>query len=311
MPIGIDPKVDYAFKLVFGNPKHTAVTIHFLNAVLDFPEPITAVTILNPIRDREHAEDKLAILDILAADGQGRRYNVEMQTTLPADLAKRLTYYNCLNFVEQLKAGETYDRLRPAISICVLNRVMYATAPEYHLSFRLRCDQQPQLTLNDDLTYHLLELPKFDPTDNNVRRGPLEKWLYFLKNAAQLEAEELAERLTDDEFREAAGVLKMISETPEEREFYESRRKVYHDVNYWIATAHAEGKEEGHAEGKEEGHAEGKEEGRKEGAVDKIQLLQELCGEEVGSTADLMAKEPDELDKLFADLQQRLRSRGD
>ena len=28
MPLGIDPKVDFAFKMVFGNPKHTNVTIH-------------------------------------------------------------------------------------------------------------------------------------------------------------------------------------------------------------------------------------------------------------------------------------------
>jgi hypothetical protein len=35
MPLGIDPKVDFAFKLVFGSPDHTRVTIHFLNAVLN------------------------------------------------------------------------------------------------------------------------------------------------------------------------------------------------------------------------------------------------------------------------------------
>ena len=46
MPLGIDPKVDFAFKMVFGNPKHTRVTIHFLNAVLTLPEPITWVEIL-------------------------------------------------------------------------------------------------------------------------------------------------------------------------------------------------------------------------------------------------------------------------
>jgi len=50
MPLGIDPKVDFAFKLVFGSPDHTRVTIHFLNAVLNLPQPITEVEILNPKR---------------------------------------------------------------------------------------------------------------------------------------------------------------------------------------------------------------------------------------------------------------------
>jgi len=41
MPLGIDPKVDFAFKLVFGSPDHTRIAIHFLNAVLNLPQPIT------------------------------------------------------------------------------------------------------------------------------------------------------------------------------------------------------------------------------------------------------------------------------
>ncbi len=49
MPIGIDPKVDFAFKLVFGSPEHTNITTHFLNAVLQGGWPITEVEILNPI----------------------------------------------------------------------------------------------------------------------------------------------------------------------------------------------------------------------------------------------------------------------
>jgi predicted transposase/invertase (TIGR01784 family) len=75
-PLGIDPKVDFAFKLVFGNPDHTAVTIHFLNAVLGFARPITSVEILNPIQGQDRSEDKLVVLDVLAADAKGRRFNI-------------------------------------------------------------------------------------------------------------------------------------------------------------------------------------------------------------------------------------------
>lgn len=35
MAIGISPTVDFAFKLMLGNPDHTGVTVHFLNAVLE------------------------------------------------------------------------------------------------------------------------------------------------------------------------------------------------------------------------------------------------------------------------------------
>ena len=97
MPLGIDPKVDFAFKLMLGSPEHPAVTIHFLNAILRLPSTVTEVEILNPIQGKDRSEDKLVILDILARDQQGRRFNVEMQTTLPTALPRRLLYYNCLN----------------------------------------------------------------------------------------------------------------------------------------------------------------------------------------------------------------------
>lgn len=32
MMLKIDPKVDFAFKMMLGHPEHPAVTIHFLNA---------------------------------------------------------------------------------------------------------------------------------------------------------------------------------------------------------------------------------------------------------------------------------------
>jgi len=143
------------------------------------------------------------VLDVLAADRAGHRFNIEMQTTLPPDLPKRLTYYNCLNYIRQLSAGEPYYQLRPAISICVLDRVLFSEAAEYHLSFRLRCDQR-DLIFNEDLVFHTLELPKYEVGSHNVEAlAPLEKWLYFLKHAEELESNELAEQLVDDEFREA------------------------------------------------------------------------------------------------------------
>ena len=105
MPLGIDPKVDFAFKMVFGNPEHTEITIHFLNAVLSPLHPIEWVEILNPIQGKDRSEDKLVVLDVLARDTASRLFNIEMQTTLPTDLPKRLTYYNCLNYVRQIQEG--------------------------------------------------------------------------------------------------------------------------------------------------------------------------------------------------------------
>jgi len=62
MKLGIDPKVDYVFKRIFGDPRNADILIHLLNAILKLPEPIVAVEILNPFNDKDFAEDKLTVL---------------------------------------------------------------------------------------------------------------------------------------------------------------------------------------------------------------------------------------------------------
>lgn len=177
----------------------------------------------------------------------------------------------------------------------MLNRVLFAEAEEFHLSFRLRCDQR-ELVFSEDLVFHLLELPKYRPGDDNVKQLlPLEKWLYFLKHAEHLEVDELAEQLVDDEFREAAGVLEMISKSPEDRQFYEARMKFLQDEQARLIAAREEGREEGAAQGT---------------LVGKIQMLQEIVGETVVSTPELLKRNAEELCKLLAELQEQLRTRG-
>jgi hypothetical protein len=43
MAIGISPLVDFAFKLMLGNPEHSGITIHFLNSILVGQPRITQV----------------------------------------------------------------------------------------------------------------------------------------------------------------------------------------------------------------------------------------------------------------------------
>jgi predicted transposase/invertase (TIGR01784 family) len=137
MALGIDPTVDFAFKKTFGSPEHPAVTIHFLNSVLGGLPQIRFVEIVDPILGQVTDDDKLAILDIKARDDQGRRLNIEMQTATQAGLRQRLTYYAASLYLEQLHSGEAYHELRPAISICVLDAILFPSVPDLHLDFRL------------------------------------------------------------------------------------------------------------------------------------------------------------------------------
>ena len=157
--IEIDPTVDFVCKMLLGNPAHSRLTIHFLNAVLRMESPIVEVEYLNPFVMQEFEMDKLAILDILASDDQGRRLNIEVQRTNPGGLPERLVYYASTQLVEQIQEGEGYHLLRPSIGICLLNAKLFPNLADYHQQFRLRTNTGLELT--NCLEIHTLELPKY------------------------------------------------------------------------------------------------------------------------------------------------------
>ncbi len=73
MILGVDPKVDYAFKHLFGREASRPILIAVLNSVLRPPpgEEIRELELLNPFNPKEALDDKLSILDIKArSNGQ-------------------------------------------------------------------------------------------------------------------------------------------------------------------------------------------------------------------------------------------------
>ena len=100
MAVGIDPKVDYAFKWLFGRESSTGILIDLLHAVLSPPpeEQIVEIRVLNPFSEKMALDDKLAVLDIKARDQRGRRENWPRRWTAgstPCGTPRRWTQPSC------------------------------------------------------------------------------------------------------------------------------------------------------------------------------------------------------------------------
>ena len=311
MAIGIFPTVDFAFKLLFGSPEHTRVTIHFLNALLGQQIRILSLTIQNPFLGKDYEDDKLSVLDIRAMDAHGRVFLIEMQTTLPAGMAQRLTYYTASVYAEQLNEGDPYISLRPAVSICVLTKPMFPDVSDLHLQFELRTSSG--LLLTDNLQIHLLQLSNLDIDVHNVRQATLlQQWAFFLLNAHRLTPEEVRDIFPDTEFSEAAGVLEMISKSPEQKMVYESRLKFQRDEAARLDLAREEALREGRVEGRVEGFREGEAKGVARGELlGQIKLLKQLLNVAEPDANDLLDYDQAQLSEVVEDLQRRLRIRGD
>ena len=85
-----------------------------------------------------------------------------------------------------MSEGDDYTLLRPSISICVLDAIMFSALPEIHSDFRLR-SRNGIADLTDGLQIHLLELPKYSPpNDDRAITDPVESWLYFFRCASEM-----------------------------------------------------------------------------------------------------------------------------
>lgn len=302
MRLGIKPTVDFAFKKIFGSRENTPILLGLLNAILQLAEPIVQVEILNPFSYQEFEEDKLIVLDIRARDTSGRWLNIEMQVSIFPGLLQRLAYYACSLYVGQLGAGQNYVALRPAVSICLLNRVLLPDVPFPHHRFRL-ADPERKRTIPSAIEVHTVEFTKYNLDEETIGSATaIEQWAFFFLLADRYEAERLREILPAVEFQRAIAVVETIAAKTEDRLMYDQREKAQRDHQWQLDGAREEGLQLGLQRGRQEGLELGT-------IVGQIQLLQQMLGEAPIATSSLLERPTDELAMLLGDLQQRLRSR--
>jgi predicted transposase/invertase (TIGR01784 family) len=251
MILGVTPTVDHDFKHLFGRDSTRPILINLLDSVLN-PAPahrIQDLELLNPFNPKEALDDKLSILDIKARDQSGRQFNIEMQMLAFRYYEKRILYYASRLHQQQLHEGDDYLKLQPTISISFLDHVLFARLLDHHLRFRL-LEERHHFAFTGDLELHILELPKFAKPESALVTE-LDIWLYFLRHAEKMDTDALPAALEQRPLmRRAMEELKMLTQTDQERERYEARRKAQLDFNTGLKIARMEGREEGRVEEK-------------------------------------------------------------
>jgi predicted transposase/invertase (TIGR01784 family) len=216
---------------------------------------------------------------------------------------KRILYYGCKLHQQQLHEGDDYLELKPTISISFLNHVLFPETPAYHLRFLLR-DREHELLLTDNLEFHLLELPKFNKTVDELVTV-LDLWLYFLRHGETMDREKLPPVIANNPLLVRAWEeLKMLAQNDLELERYEARRKAQLDYITGLKVARLEGIEEGEIIGRQEGEKIGRQEGEKIGQVlGKIHLCERLLQRPETPAEHLASMTLEELTRLAEELQ--------
>lgn len=197
-----------------------------------------------------------AILDILAEDGCGRLYNLEIQRADTIDHARRTRFYGAMIDSEYLEKGKTYADLSDVYVIYVsetdlwkAGHVVYPVEKYFGNTGLKYEDGQHILYVNaavDDGSETAKLMKYFKTADpNDMTHGDLSKRIHFLKC-------------------EEGGYQEMC----------EVSERIYR-----------EGIEEGKAKGRAEGRAEGKAEGKLESQKETAKSLAEI-----GMTMEDIAK---------------------
>ncbi|MBL8618786.1 MAG: Rpn family recombination-promoting nuclease/putative transposase, partial [Deltaproteobacteria bacterium] len=185
-PIGVSPRVDIVFRKLFGEPEGGAALLALLNAVLQWPAPLTRLVRMPDALLPEQPDNKVVIIDVLAVDDEGRAYQVEMQATAERDFAARALYGAAGLVRSRLQAGADYSEMRPCISVWLCDQDVLPPSPgadgqpRSRRCFRLSDGQDPR-PLTDLMQLHVVELSRLRRTKG--RAGPVQGpdlWLHFL-----------------------------------------------------------------------------------------------------------------------------------
>ena len=266
----INPRIDIAFKKIFGSEENKDLLISLINSIVSEEDQVRIVTLLNPYNPKSFKEDKLSILDIKAIGQNGKRFNIEIQITDEADYDKRALYYWAKLYTEQLKTGDDYSNLNKAIGIHILNFTSILETEKYHNVFHIR-EKESGFLYFKDLELHTIELNKFIKSSDqqwsdisSKIKTSLDMWSAFLMRHHLLNKDNLPKELNNNSLKKALDVIDVMNFSSEERESYEEHLR-------WFmieASTLKKAEEKGEARGVEKGKAIGKAEGLAEGMIE-------------------------------------------
>jgi predicted transposase/invertase (TIGR01784 family) len=191
--------------------------------------------------------------------------------------------------VGQIERGEDYPRLNQVIFIGILDFAAF-TGTDY-LTRHLILNTRTQVQELKDLEFTFIELPKFTKDEAELETL-LEKWIYFIKHASDLE---MVPASADHAALQAAyDIANTFGWSRNELEVYEYWSMRVQDERGAIEFAEERGMRHGLQRGRQEGEVVGLQRGRQEGEVVGLQRGKEETarkmlakGYDVAEVADL------------------------
>jgi len=183
----IDPKIDFAFKKIFGSSDSKDILINFLNAILYEAQPlIEDLEIIDSPPENPTLGAQETRLDVKATINGDRIALVEIQLINVPSFGNRVLYNAAKSYSQQLTGKDRYERLKTVISLKIADFEMFENQPEFMSRFVFQEKEQQFECPDTAIELVFIELPKFSK-ELVALETTADQWIYFLKNTSDLE----------------------------------------------------------------------------------------------------------------------------
>lgn len=175
---------DMTFKRIFRSEEDKGLLVAFLNTLFEGKRTITDITYRNveaqhPLLDNGRG----CVFDILCTDENDDIYLIEMQYIAQNFIHKRMLYYMCCLYVNEVKRGDhSFERVKEVLAICItyfpLEDEKFKTEYEF-------IDNTDLTRKYEDFKLIFLQIPRISDTFEKCNTN-IEKWLYVMKNIHSL-----------------------------------------------------------------------------------------------------------------------------
>ena len=276
----IDPRVDWAFKRIFGSEDTKECLITFLNGLFEDELVIKDVTFAKTEKLGLRPDDRGVVFDVYCVTNEGKHVIVEMQKKEQEYFADRALYYTARAIVQQGVRGIWDYHLAPVYTVCFMDFVSDSPVLNKFRTDLVLTDLQTRQRVSDRMRIVYLQLPLFDKHTEAECMDIFDCWIYIVKNMNMFEQMPFSEKYPV--FRKLAEIGDLRKLSREELELYDEDIKNMRDIYATRKFDEKKGMEIGMAKGRAEGRAEGME---KEKLATARRLLSMGLSEEQVSTA--------------------------
>ena len=251
----IDPRVDWAFKRIFGSEDTKECLITFLNGLFEDELVIKDVTFAKTEKLGLRPDDRGVVFDVYCITNEGKHVIVEMQKKEQEYFADRALYYTARAIVQQGVRGIWDYHLAPVYTVCFMDFVSSSPILKKFRTDLVLTDLQTRQLVSDRMRIVYLQLPLFDKHTEAECMDIFDCWIYIMKNMNMFEQMPFSEKYPV--FRKLAEIGDLRKLSREELELYDEDIKNMRDIYATRKFDEKRGMEIGMAKGMKKGMEKG------------------------------------------------------